>query len=84
MLNQLLVNKIKEINPRIILVVGQIAAQNLLNTKEPLARLRTKTHHLPATDIPLVVTYYPSYLLSKPKDKRKAWGDLQLAMQLLT
>lgn len=82
-LKALLLSVVERINPKIILVVGQIAAQRLLSSKEPLARLRGKQHRLPNTQIPLIVTYYPSYLLSKPLDKRKAWNDLQLAMNLL-
>lgn len=83
-LHQLLLQKIQQIKPKMLLVVGQLAAQNLLKSKEPLARLRAKEHRLVDTGIPLVVTYYPSYLLSKPLDKRKAWEDLKLAMQLLS
>lgn len=83
-LNQLLINKIEQIKPKIILAVGQIAAQNLLQSNEPLARLRAKVHQLPSTDIPVIATYYPSWLLSKPKDKRKAWEDLKLAMRTIS
>ncbi len=82
-LNQILSNKILEIKPKIVLVVGQLSAQNLLQSKEPLARLRAKAQKHPQSDTNIVVTYYPSYLLSKPMDKRKAWDDLKLAMQLL-
>ncbi len=82
-LNQLLTNKILEVKPRMILVVGQLSAQNLLQSKEPLARLRAKGLKHPETGTDMVVTYYPSYLLSKPMDKRKAWEDLKLAMRLL-
>ena len=82
-LQQLLMQKIAEVKPKVLLVVGQIAAQRLLQSKEPLARLRAKQHHLSEDNIPLVVTYYPSYLLSKPIDKRKAWEDLKLAMRFV-
>lgn len=82
-LNHLLLEKVKQVNPKMLLVIGQIAAQNLLNTKEPLVRLRGKTHLLGDKKIPLIVTYYPSYLLSKPLDKRKAWEDLKLAMKTI-
>lgn len=82
-LHQLLHNKITQIKPKILLVIGQLAAQNILQTKEPIARLRGKPHTFPETVIPVVVTYYPSYLLSKPLDKRKAWEDLKLAMSLI-
>lgn len=82
-LHKLLEKMTHQIKPKILLVVGQRAAQNILQTKEPLARLRGKEHRLPETDIPVVVTYYPSYLVSKPMDKRKAWEDLKLAMSLI-
>jgi len=82
-LNNLLVEQIQQVKPKILLVVGQVAAQNLLRCKEPLVRLRGKVHSITNLQIPLVVTYYPSYLLSKPIDKRKAWDDLKLAMQFI-
>jgi uracil-DNA glycosylase family 4 len=67
------------LRPKIILVVGRIAAQNLLATDAPLARLRGKLHHFGEADTPLVVTYHPAYLLRTPADKRKAWEDLKFA-----
>ncbi|MBK8455044.1 MAG: uracil-DNA glycosylase [Thiofilum sp.] len=74
--------QIELIKPKLILVVGRIAAQHLLNTEAPLARLRGQVHALPNTKTPVVVTYHPAYLLRKPIDKRKAWQDLQMAQQL--
>lgn len=70
------------VQPRIILVVGRVAAQSLLQTKEPLARLRGRVHSLPGSAIPVVVTYHPAYLLRKPADKGKAWQDLKLAYRV--
>ncbi|OOG23825.1 uracil-DNA glycosylase [Thioalkalivibrio denitrificans] len=69
------------IRPRVIVALGRIAAQNLLETGEPLARLRGKA--LNYRDIPLVVTYHPAYLLRQPADKRKAWEDLCLARRVM-
>lgn len=89
-LNQQLITLIEQVNPKMLLLVGQLAAQNLLQTKEPLARIRAKQFQgdeivcLPGSDIPVVTTYYPSYLLNKPQDKRKAWEDLKLAMRILS
>lgn len=74
--------QIELVQPKLILVVGRIAAQHLLNTEAPLARLRGQVHALPSTKTPVVVTYHPAYLLRKPIDKRKAWQDLQIAQQL--
>lgn len=67
------------IEPRIILAVGRIAAQNLLKTDRPIGKLRGSVHRY--ADIPLVVTYHPAYLLRSPLEKRKAWDDLQLAQR---
>ena len=69
------------IQPKIILAVGRIAAQNLLQTDTPIGKLRGQVHRY--RDIPLVVTYHPAYLLRTPGDKRKAWEDLKLARSLV-
>ena len=73
--------QIELLQPRIILVVGRIAAQNLLHTDTPIGKLRGKIHVCPGTDIPVVVTYHPAYLLRSPGEKAKAWDDLCLARQ---
>ena len=83
-LNGILQDCIKQVQPKIIVIVGQLAAQNVLQSDEPLARLRGKPYTLPESNTHVVVTYYPSYLLSKPMDKRKAWDDLKLAVSLIT
>jgi DNA polymerase len=70
------------IQPKIILVVGRIAAHNLLATDAPLAGLRQKTHAFGAGRVPVVVTYHPAYLLRSPTEKRKAWDDLKLAREV--
>jgi DNA polymerase len=70
------------IQPKLILAVGRIAAQNLLKTDLPLARLRGQAHHYGENQIPVIVTYHPAYLLRTPNDKRKAWEDLKLAVRL--
>lgn len=67
------------IKPKIILALGQVAAQALLNTHQPIAELRGKIQAL--NDTPVVVVYHPAHLLRSPLDKRKAWADLQLAMK---
>jgi uracil-DNA glycosylase len=67
------------LKPKMILVVGRIAAQTLLATDAPLARLRGKLHTYGDAETPMVVTYHPAYLLRTPADKRKAWEDLKFA-----
>lgn len=70
--------QIESIKPKIILAVGRISAQNLLQTDKPIGRLRGEIHSF--NGIPLVVVYHPAYLLRSPLEKRKAWQDLQLAI----
>lgn len=74
--------QIELVNPAVILIVGRIAAQTLLQTKLPVGRLRGKVHRLPGLKIPVVVTYHPAYLLRQPTEKRKVWEDLKLARQM--
>ncbi len=74
--------QIELVNPALILVVGRIAAQNMLQTDAPLARLRGREHLAPVSRTPVVVTYHPAYLLRQPADKRKAWQDLLFAREV--
>jgi uracil-DNA glycosylase len=68
------------LQPKIILAVGRIAAQNLLNSQQPLAKLRGRLHRL--ENIPLVVVHHPAYLLRTLTEKAKAWDDLQFALSV--
>ena len=77
--NDYLQRQLQLIQPKIILAIGRIAAQTLLRTDASLARLRGKVHTFNNT--PVVVVYHPAYLLRSLPEKRKAWLDLQLAMQ---
>lgn len=77
-----LFRQIELVNPTMILCVGRIAAQTLLETTEPIGKLRGVVHRI-GSNRPMVVTYHPAYLLRSPGEKRKAWADLVLAMQTL-
>lgn len=79
---QYLKRQVALIRPKIILAVGRIAAHNLLKTDTSLAKLRTKTFFYGETQTPLIVTYHPAYLLRSPREKRKAWLDLQYAISV--
>jgi len=75
--------QIAMLRPRIILVVGRIAAQALLRTDVALGRLRQVVHAYGPDATPLVVTYHPAYLLRELHEKRKAWEDLRFAREVL-
>jgi uracil-DNA glycosylase family 4 len=68
------------VQPKIILAVGRIAAQQLLATDTAVSKLRGQLHRL--DEIPVIVTYHPAYLLRSPTQKRKAWQDICLAMDV--
>jgi DNA polymerase len=70
------------VNPTLVVAVGRIAAQNLLATETPIAKLRGKVHAFGSRSWPLLVTYHPAYLLRSPAEKRKSWQDLLQARQL--
>lgn len=72
------------VQPSIILAVGRIASQNLLQTDSPLGRLRGRVHAFGERGTPLVVTYHPAYLLRSPGEKKKAWEDLKFARRIAT
>ena len=78
--NSFLQQQIALLQPKIILAVGRIAAQNLLKTQQPLSRLRGTQHQLDG--IPLVVVHHPAYLLRSLTEKAKAWEDLQFALSI--
>jgi uracil-DNA glycosylase len=73
--------QIEFVSPAAILCVGRIAAQRLLGSELPLARLRGRVHQLDG--VPVIVTYHPAYLLRSPGEKRKSWDDLKLALVVL-
>jgi DNA polymerase len=74
--------QIELLQPKIMLVVGRIAAQSLLRTDVKVAALRQRVHYFGASRVPLVVTYHPAYLLRTPAEKRKAWEDLKFAREV--
>ena len=77
-----LAQQINTVKPKLILALGRVAAQNLLKTETPIGKMRGKCYHYGDPPVPLVVTYHPAYLLRSPREKRKSWQDLQLAMTI--
>jgi DNA polymerase len=76
-----LLRQIQLLQPRIIVVMGRIAAQALLATEASIANLRGRVHSLElgGQRYPVIVTYHPAYLLRTLSDKAKSWDDLCLA-----
>jgi len=77
----ILKKQIEIIAPRVILVLGKVAAASLLNRVEAMSRLRHES--LSYNGIPVIATYHPAALLRNTRYKRPAWEDLQKLQQLL-
>lgn len=76
-----LARQIELLRPRVILAMGPLSSQALLQSAEPLGRLRGRLHDYQG--IPVVLTYHPAYLLRQQADKPRAWSDLCLALAAL-
>ena len=74
---QFLFRQLQVIRPKAICALGSTATKALLGTKEGVMRLRGKW--LQWSDIPVIVTYHPSYLLRpyNQNAKKEAWDDLK-------
>jgi len=74
---QFLYRQLQAIRPKAICALGSTAAKALLGTKEGVTRLRGKWQRW--RDIPVMVTYHPSYLLRpyNQNAKKEAWEDLK-------
>jgi uracil-DNA glycosylase family 4 len=74
---QFLFRQLSTIQPKAICALGSIASKALLGGKDGVTKLRGRWHKW--RDIPLLVTFHPSYLLRQysPDAKREAWEDLK-------
>jgi uracil-DNA glycosylase len=74
---QFLFRQLSVIQPKAICALGSTAAKALLGTKEGVTKLRGGWHKW--RDIPVRVTFHPSYLLRayNVQAKREAWEDLK-------
>ena len=78
-----LLRQIELLQPSLIIVLGELAAQSLLATDKQLEQLRGKDQshvlHVLDTVVPVVVTHHPDDTLKDPQLKRLVWEDVQLA-----
>ncbi len=63
------------IKPKVILCLGRVAANGLLNKKLSLGQLRESTYEFEGVKV--LVTYHPAALLRNPNWKRGCWEDVQ-------
>jgi len=67
------------IKPDFICALGTFAAQTLLETKQPISRLRGHFHDY--LGIKVMPTYHPAYLLRNANKKRDVWEDMKILMK---
>ncbi|MGO4392730.1 uracil-DNA glycosylase family protein [Variovorax sp. M-6] len=85
-IGDVLAESIDALAPRVVLAMGPLAAQSLMQSADPLGRLRGRVVPMAqpgAQATPVVATYHPAYLLRNPADKGRAWADLCLAAEQL-
>ena len=73
---QFLMREIAIARPEIIVVMGNTACQNLLDTKEGITKLRGKFQDY--YGVKVMPTFHPAYLLRDPSKKRETWEDMKI------
>jgi DNA polymerase len=76
-----LFRQIDAIRPAVIVALGKFAAQSLLETAEPITRIRGREYRY--RNATLIPTYHPAYLLRNPSAKRDVWEDMKRVKAIL-
>jgi len=74
--------QIKIIRPQVIMTLGRIAVQVLMNLPK-LKITSARGHFLSFNEIPVMPTFHPAYLLRNPRDKVLTWSDAQKVLTRL-
>ena len=74
-----LINQAEIIAPKVIVCLGSVATQNLLGTEEKISSMRGKFTEW--SNIPVMPTYHPAFLLRNSNMKKPVWEDMQLVMK---
>jgi DNA polymerase len=67
--------QIRLIRPRVIVTLGTFAAQALLETDEPIGRLRGRW--TTRGGVRIMPTFHPAFLLRSPERKKDVWEDMK-------
>jgi len=70
-----LIREIAVIRPKVIVVLGNTACQNLLDTKVGITKLRGNFQDY--YGVKVMPTFHPAYLLRDPSKKRETWEDMK-------
>jgi uracil-DNA glycosylase len=70
-----LLREIAIVRPKVIVVMGNTAMKNLLDTKEGITKLRGEFQDY--FGVKVMPTFHPAYLLRDPRKKREVWEDMK-------
>jgi len=76
-----LLKQIEIISPKVIVSLGKIASGALLNTDEPMSKLRGHMKEFLGTRV--MPTFHPAYLLRNPDAKKLVWEDVKKVMEIM-
>lgn len=90
-----LLAQLKIIRPQIIMCLGSTAAYGLLGLAQSVSSLRGQIFSfslfgessgevsVPYSEVPVLCTYHPAYLLRQPQAKKEVWNDMKRLRQIL-
>jgi uracil-DNA glycosylase len=70
-----LLREIAVVRPKVIVVMGNTAMKNLLDTKEGITKMRGE--FIDYYGVKVMPTFHPAYLLRDPRKKREVWEDMK-------
>jgi DNA polymerase len=76
-----LLREINVIRPKVIVVLGNTALHNLLDTKMGITKMRGKFQDY--FGVKVMPTFHPAYLLRDPNKKREVWEDMKMVRDYL-
>lgn len=77
-----LLREIAVVRPKVVVVMGNTATQNLLNLKTGITKLRGNFQEY--FGVKVMPTFHPAYLLRDPHKKREVWEDMKKVREYLT
>ena len=69
------------VKPKVVLLLGNTPTKSLLNTKQPISKVRGTFHEI--NGLNFMPTFNPAYLLRDPTKKREVWQDLKAVRDFL-
>ena len=77
--------QLKILKPKVVVALGSVATKVLISSDSDLSALRGKVHDFKVgeSEMKVIATYHPSFLLKQPHLKKDCWEDLKVAIKVL-